>query len=233
MVTTVFALALVVSFVIPGYIYRRFVRRFLTVDHEANVQETFLAYGVTGLLVLILTWPLFSFFGFDPFSVVLATNDMRAFIQVILDNPVAVILQLIVSPVLLAVFSAYAQRMAWDANILGKLKLFPLPRHPTALAQAVFYHRQSDPIVEITLKNGQTMFGLLGPDSCVTATKGHPDLFVERVYFELDDGELELDENSSGLLVLGSEISTIQFHLNPELFSRSDDDKASVEDEEN
>lgn len=230
MITTVFALALVVSFLIPGYIYRRFVKRFLTVDHEPNVQETFLAYGTTGLLVLIITWPLFSLFGFDPFSVVLATNDMRAFIQVILDNPVAVILQLIVSPVLLALFSSYIQRKAWDANLMVKLKLAPLPRYPTALAQAVFYHRDSDPIVEITLKNGITVFGMLGPESCVTATRGHPDLFVERVYFEHDDGELELDERSSGLLVLGSEISTLQFHLNPELFPLPDSEESEEEE---
>ena len=64
MIATLFALALVVAFITPGFIYRRFVRRFLTVDHENNVQETFLAYGVTGGLVLILTWPLFNLMGF-------------------------------------------------------------------------------------------------------------------------------------------------------------------------
>lgn len=216
MITTVFALALVVGCIVPGFIYQKFVRRFLTIEHEPNVQETFLAYGLTGWLVLIITWPLFSCFGFDPFAVLLATEDMGTFINVIHSNPVPVILQLIVSPVILAIFSAYMQRRSWDAKLLAKLKLYPLPKHPTALSQAVFYHRQSDPIVEVRLKNGMKIYGILGPESCVTAAKGHPDLFLELVYTEYSDGELELDENSSGILILGSEISTMQFFLNPE-----------------
>jgi len=225
MIATLFALALVVAFITPGFIYRRFVRRFLTVDHENNVQETFLAYGVTGGLVLILTWPLFNLMGFDPFSVLLATKDMEAFIGVIHANPIPVILQLVVSPVVLAVFSAYIQRKTWDTKVLAKLKLYPLPRYPTALSQAAFYHRESDSVVEVRLKNGSKVYGLLGKESCLTATRGHPDIFLQSVYIEFSDGQLELDEKSSGILILGSEISTMQFYLNPELHPELDEDE--------
>lgn len=214
--TTIFTLALLTIFLVPGYIYRRFMRRFLTVDAEPHVQETFLAYGVTGLLIFVLTWPFYSLFGFDPFATLLATKDMSEFVHAFSSNKVALLLQVIITPVILAVFAAYIERRAWAATLFAKLRLKPLPKHPTALLQGIFLHHDKTPIVEVTLKaGGKVIYGILGKDSCITSERGHPDLFLEAIMTRNGDNQLTLDETSSGMIILGSQISTLKFFKNP------------------
>lgn len=71
----------------------------------------------------------------------------------------------------------------------------------------------------------QVVYGRMGPRAVVTAEDGYPDLFLDAVYFlDLATGDLVEDEDCSGQVILGSEIATITFYVNPLMRGEFDED---------
>lgn len=223
MIETVFALAILTQLLVPGYIYRSFRKRFFTVESEAHAEETLIAFAVASLVIHAITWPAFAVFGFDPMGSLIAAKDASAFLAEIAASPLRWFLQLVVAPMILSIFVAYAERQAWGTDFFSKIGLPPLPNRPSAITAAIHHHRQADAIVEVLLKDGKSVVGRLGPNSAVSAEKGYPDIFMDATYLPTPQGTWLEDEESSGMIVMGSEIRLIQFFLNPEITGKEEE----------
>lgn len=217
MIESVFAFAVLAQFLAPGFLFQRFRRTFFVIETERNPQESLLTYLVTGMVINAATWPLFSAFGFDPLGSLVAAQNGAAFLQEIAGHPLRWFLQLVIAPVMLAIFVAYVERQAWGTEVFTAIGLPPLPNRPNAISAAVFHHRDADAILEVHLKDGTKLHGRLGMNAAVTASAGYPDLFLDAVYMLDTRGGFLEDEECSGLIVMGSEISRIHFLINPEI----------------
>lgn len=215
MVESVFTLALAVQLLVPGWIHRSIYRRFFVVESETHYQETFLAYAISSLLMLAITWPVFSVMGFDPFGALIASKDASAFLKELSSHPVRWLAQLIVAPAVLSIMFVYAERQAWGTGLFTRIGLPPQPRHPNAIQAAIWAHRDKSPMLKITDKKGAVIVARLGANSAATINKGWPDLFVEHVYRPSSDGRYVLDDQCTGIYIQGSDIRWIEFFKDP------------------
>lgn len=211
MIETVFTLALVTQVLLPGWIFCRIRRKFFVVEAEAHIEESFLAYGVSSLLMLAITWPVFTALGFDPLGALIAAQDANAFLAALSAAPIRWLLQLIVTPAVLSILWVYIERQAWSTGIFTRLGMPPQPRRPNAIQAAIWHHRDKTPLLEITDKKGDVLVGRFGPNSAATISKGWPDLYLEQVYRPTPDGAWELDDSCTGIFVPGSDIRRIRF----------------------
>jgi len=214
MIETIFGLALVVTLIVPGYLFRNVRSRFFVIEADTHVEDTLLSYFVASLIMLAITWPLYTLFGFDPFGALVDAKDPRAFLTEVSGNPIRWLTQIVVAPVVLAIMWAYAERQTWGAGLFTHLGLPPQPRHPNAIQAAIWAHRKQSPLLEIIVKHGPKIVGRFGPESAATVAKGWPDLFLDAVYHPTSDGGWQLDDQSSGIFIPGSEIRLIQFFRN-------------------
>lgn len=218
------------ALLLPGYVYRRFKSRFLVLNADKHHEDTLIGYIITGIVVTFITWPLVTALGFQPTGTLIVANDLNALGKELSDNALRWIIQLIAAPVFLAMVAAYFERKAWGSDLLTRIGLPPQPRYPNALNQACYVHRQADPIVAVERKNGEVIYGRMGPRAVVTAEDGYPDLFLDAIYFlDIATGDLVEDEDCSGQVILGSEIATITFYVNP-LMRRDVDDEDGNDD---
>ena len=213
MIESVFTLALVVQLLVPGAVAARVRRRFFVLDDEAQVEESILNYFVLSLIMLAITWPLFAAIGgFDPIGALIHAKDAAAFLAEINAHPVRWLIQLIVSPAIAAVLWSYIERKAWASGLFTKMGLPPHPRHPNAIQAALWAHRDSNPVIEILLKDKVTkIVGVWAANSAATQNKGWPDLFLSSVYRPTSDGKWVLDDQCTGIYIPGSEIRIAQF----------------------
>lgn len=218
------------AILLPGYVYRKFKSRFLVINVDKHHEDTLIGYILTGIVVTLITWPLVTALGIAPTGALIAANDLNALGKELSRNTLGWITQLIIAPVFLAMVAAYFERKTWGADLLTKIGLPPQPRYPNALNQAGYVHREADPIVEIERKNGELIYGRLGPRAVVTAEDGYPDIFLDAIYvLDHATGDLVEDDDCSGKVVLGSQIATITFYVNP-LVSGNEEDGESEED---
>lgn len=213
------------AILLPGYVFKRFYSKFLVLNADKHHEDTLIGYILAGIVVTFITLPFVAAFGFAPTGALIVANDFNAIGKELSSNAFRWIIQLIAAPVFLAMVAAYIERKAWGADLLTRIGLPPQPRYPNALNQACYVHRQADPIVAVERKNGEVIYGRMGPRAVVTAEDGYPDLFLDAIYFlDLANGDLVEDEDCSGQVILGSEIATITFYVNPLMRGDFDED---------
>lgn len=220
---TLFQLAVAVQVLLPGYIFvlvrRRFTVNTLTKGKVDFTEKAFHYLAMTTIM-LVLNWPLSTSIGINPFVMAVAGGDgfQTLFFGSMVHHPYRWLVLLVIAP------AVYA--LAW--SILGNLLPFEriakwchLPagqRFSYALQNALWQHRASSPLLEVTLKNGEKVYGTFSSGSSAATEGGSwPDLFLTEVYTDpkKDSGVLDLDENATGLFVLGSEIRMVKFYKNP------------------
>lgn len=233
MMISILTLAVFTSVLVPGLIFRKTRSRFFVTAPEPTTNEAFLSYAVSGLACLAVSWPLMAALGFNPLAMLVASGDPVIFFAVISMHPGMVALQLLVAPVVLAIFTAYLERQAWSHAAMAAIGLPPMPRQPTALSAAAgFQMYVRDParrgpqapyaghacLLDITLRSGSRVVGLMGAEGCITSNRGYPDVFLEQEFVKIkgpNGPDFIPDPLSTGVVILGSQISTISFRAIP------------------
>jgi hypothetical protein len=223
MTTTIFSLVLIATVLIPGHVFRRFQRRFLITSTPTLPNEHLLDLAITGLWNVALTWPLLAVCGIDPLGALLATSDVSSLVRAIHQHGVAWLAQILVAPMVLAIFSAYVFRKGWIQDALTWAGIVPQPQCAQAFDAAFYAHRDVAALVCVTLKDGTLLYGGWDPGSAASSSASERDLFLSTVYL-LDDGSEEYvqDETCSGILIRGDQIAYVTFGEVPIAYESED-----------
>lgn len=216
MYESVIAVGVLIQLIVPGFVFKKTRSRFLVINDAKHKEDTLIGYIVTGIIVTAIIWPFCVLLGLDPFGNLLTADKFNVLFKALIGSPVRWLSQLFVAPLVLAILVTYCERLTWASNLLSRIGLPPVPRHPNALDQACHVHRGKDPIVRIERKSGELVYGRMGPASCVTANSGYPDVYLDAVYFyDPVTNDLVESDTCTGQVVLGSEIATLTFFANP------------------
>lgn len=204
--------AIAASVLVPGLVYRRFKGRFLTILETPAEKIAILEIAVAGLFMAVLMVPVYLALGIDPVTPLWMAKSAEGLVAAIKANWAGLLFHSFVVPVLIAIMAAYVERRGWLADGLAKMGLQPMAKNPSPWAAAWILHRGEIPMVVVTLKNGEILFGQFGPEATAAVMSGSRDVFLDALYV-LDEttGDLVRDEESSGIFISGDEIRTVVF----------------------
>lgn len=179
--------------VVPGLLID-FVRSQFIVRRTRTIAETTLVFVVISLIYYALVVPI----------AVWAAESIDALISKIW----AWYLLVLVGPLAMGMLLGFLAQL----NLFGRVvRHFGFTiRHPMPTAWDQKFSDYRTQFVIVTLKDGRTIAGWLGRDSVASSEHNDRDLFVERVYRLGDDGEF-IDLNGRSALIMGGEISTLEF----------------------
>lgn len=222
---TLFQLALAVQVLLPGYIFvltrRRFTLNTISKGQAEYTEKVFHYLAVTAIL-LVLNWPLSTWMGINPVAMAVASVDgyQALFLASMVNHPFRWSVLLVLVPLSYAVLWTYLDNKGLLERLAKCLHLPAGQRFSYALQNALWQHRDCAPILEVTLKTGDKVYGSFNSGSSAATEGGSwPDLYLTVVYDtpKGDQGtnDMVLDENATGLFVLGSEIRMVKFFKNP------------------
>lgn len=200
------------TILIPGLVYRAFKGRFLTIVDHTHEKMAILQVAVSGLFLTLLAIPVYLLIGFDPVTPLWLIVSMKELVRFVTEHWLALFFHSFVLPALVAIMTAYVERKGWMADALAAMGLQPMAKNPSPWASAWILHRGVVPMVAITLKNGDIVYGQFGPEASAAVMSGSRDVFLDALYV-LDDqtGELVRDEESSGVFIAGDDIRMVVF----------------------
>lgn len=188
-------LALFIAFVIPGFITLKTYGLLAATGHRDSSQQLIDAIAYSCINYAILAFPIFT----------LESGDVRE------TAPywyfAAWTLFLLVIPVALA--CAFWKLRSTDFF----QKTLP---HPVGKPWDYFFAQRRQLWAVATLKDGRRVGGLFGSKSFASSHPYPPEIYLEDAWLVNEDGGLErIRTGTAGILIAGSEISTIEF-FNPE-----------------
>jgi hypothetical protein len=210
MFESVTAIALLIVFLIPGYIWRSVEGQFVYLDHRLPWEKFAL-----GLLAR-------STFIYLPFAPWLNRAwDHQWYDLYLIDSAFASIFFIAIYPAFLGLLMGVAQQRDWLGTVakwrwvnwfLTKthLQTFRHHRIPTAW-EAVFMSNLEACFVVVTRKNGAQIHGLLGPESHISIDPEDRDIFISHVlYFNQVSKKYEFVPGTKGVYLTAGEISAIE-----------------------
>ncbi len=203
--------AIAASVLVPGLVYRRFKGRFLTISESPAEKLAILEVAVAGLFMTVLMVPIYLALGIDPVTPLWLASTTASLITAIKANWAALLFHSFVVPVLLGIMSAYVERRGWLADALAKMGLQPMAKNPSPWAASWIFHQGVIPLVSVTLKDGQIIYGQFGPEASASVTHGNRDVFLDALYALDENGDLVRDEECSGVYIAGDEIRMVVF----------------------
>ena len=198
----------------PGLVFRRFQARFLVLADAASEKVAILDIALAGLLLTVLTVPIYSLIGITPVTSLWLAETPKDLIAVINKVSFGLLFHCFVIPVYSAVVVAYLERSGMVSSALTTLGLVPMSKHPSAFATAFLAHREISALCSVTLKDGSVVYGQFGAEAAVTTTS-EQDVFLDALYIPSEDGDLVLEEDSTGILIKGDQVVTIVFSTLP------------------
>lgn len=184
-------LLLFIGFVVPGFIAIKAYELIFPSRHIDSSKQIVDAVAYSCLNYTLLLWPIF----------LVESGTLRV------EHPNLYILfyvfVLFAAPILWVVLWKYLR----ERTLIQKI----IP-HPTQKPwDFVFGQRQCHWVV-ITLKNGEKVAGMYGPNSFASSAPFDEQIYLEEEWVLNDDDGFERPvEQSSGVIVLSSEIVTVEF----------------------
>ena len=189
---------LLVGFLVPGLIIT-FIRAQFTTGRVQSQQEFLLAYVALSLIYYAVALPISHLVPLSrwPF----APGELAAKVAIWIGWT-------LIGPALFGVVLGVNVRLDWTRRILGKLHLNVVHAVPTAWDWK--FSNPSPQWVLVTCKDGTKVAGFFGCNSFVSTDQNERDMYIERVY-DLDEEDRWKDAGDRGILILGSEISSVNF----------------------
>jgi hypothetical protein len=189
---------LAVGFLVPGVIIT-FIRAQFTTGRVQSQAESVLSYVALSLVYYAVALPVSQF----------AINGKWQFVSgELAAGGGAWICLTLIGPVLFGVILGLNVRMDWTRRILGRLRLNIVHAVPTAWDWK--FSCPSAQWVLVTCKDGTKVAGLFASNSFVSTDQNERDIYIERVY-DVDEQNQWQDVGERGILILGSEISSVNF----------------------
>lgn len=182
MFETFSAITLLISVMVPGYIFQRVRARFFVLHRENLAEMAMMHYAISGMAVTAITWPVSTLLGVDALGLMLAATNGKGVVTAIQSAPGSWIMQLFIVPALLAIFFVYLTRIPFITKLPAMLKLKPLEKEPDAVNEMVSFMKKHHPYVEVLLKNGSAIYGKMSPGSAISVSEPYPDLFLGPIY---------------------------------------------------
>lgn len=188
-------------FLLPGFIIKTIID---TLVHPPKYNEA--QYFLSYLLYSIVNCALYSWM----YVLLLKNIEIHSVCFLIL-----LILITIIGSVLLGMFIGIIKQKEIVDKILSKLDINKIHSIPTAWDY--FFAKQEAVWIIITLKNGNIIYGDYSSDSFASSDPEERDLYIERTYNYIQEGEPWVEDTESrGILVSKDEIATIEFKIKGE-----------------
>ena len=184
-------LALFIAFVVPGFIAIK-VYELLSPSTQVDTSKQVIdAVSYSCLNYAILLWPIYC----------VESSDLRT------SHPQIYALfymgVLFFAPVLLVLFWKYLRELDWIQKFVP---------HPTQKPWDFVFAQRRTYWVIVTLKNGEKIGGMYGPNSFASSAPSEEQIYLEEQWILNDDGGFERRaEQTSGIIILSSEIRSVEF----------------------
>lgn len=187
-------LVLFITFVIPGFITMKVYGLFAATGHRDSSQQVIDAVAYSCINYAILAFPIFA----------LESSNAKEAVPYWYFGAWAAFL--LVVPVMLA----YAFWKLRSTELFQKT----LP-HPVGKPWDYFFAQRKQLWAVVTLKGGRKVGGLFGSKSFASSHPYSPELYLEDAWLVNEEDGLErIRTATAGILIAGSEISTVEF-FNP------------------
>lgn len=184
---------LLTFFFVPGFIYLKSYRLLIAEVKADFSKELYEAIGFSFLNTLIFSYPLYyihndNFLEYHPIIYYFAT-----------------ILIVIILPIFFVFVYYFISKTKWFSNFLVS---------PTKTAWDSFFSKRESYYVIVTLKNERKVGGKYGINSFTSTYPNPKEIYIEEMWnLNLDGGFDEKIEQTKGILITESEISTIEFFI--------------------
>lgn len=208
MPNTASAILLIVVFLMPGFIYNRFLA-FAYPDAEASETRA------------VLTAITFSFFNYAVLSPLLILFWKKTLYQNLGFLAGASFFVLFLSPILMAWLVVRAVESSWARSWRRALGLM----HPMPKAWDYFFHLGRPCWVVAILKNGRTFAGYYGGNSFASSFPAEEDLYLEALCTLTPEGRIVgVAQGSVGGIIRTESVDTLEFfESDPRSGSTSED----------
>ena len=115
----------------------------------------------------------------------------------------------IIGSLIIAVLIGICKQTSIIDKVLSFFKIQKIHSIPTAWDYC--FSKQQEAYVIVTLKDGKTIYGLFSTKSFASSDFEERDLYIEKTYTLDNDMSWKEDEKSQGVLIVFSEIETIEF----------------------
>jgi hypothetical protein len=184
-------LALFIAFVVPGFIAIK-VYELLSPSRQADSSKQLIdAVSYSCLNYGILLWPIF----------IVESSDLRSsHSQLYVLFYIGV---LFFAPVLLVISWKYLRELEWIQKFVP---------HPTQKPWDYVFAQRRTYWVIVTLKNGEKIAGMYGPNSFASSAPSEEQIYLEEQWILNEEGGFERQaEQTSGIIILSSEIRSVEF----------------------
>ncbi|SRR6266404_6150463 len=200
MFETFSAVLLLIIFLVPGFVWRTVEGQLVYLDKGLEWEKFAL-----GLLTR-------STFTYLPF----ASLFYRGYKGNWLDNhpiwtAIAAVGFIIILPTLLGFAAGTARQKGIDTAIFRRLRLGTFEQHHIPTAWDYIFSTTRPAWVVVTLKNGNKIYGYMGPQSYISSDAKERDIFVSHILRPNAQGKLEFVDKTQGAYIAANEVSVIEF----------------------
>ena len=195
---TVSDLYFIVAVFVPGFVFDAVISRFIP-RHANPMREL--------VLLRLLTASAFNYAVCSPLIYLLATGSLLSWSPI--GQAIAWLAIICLVPLLLALITAWASQqglLAWFANRASLRSINPVPT-----GWDWIFSRTERCYVLVTLRDGRQIAGFFGKQSMASSDRERKDLYLERAFVMPTEGPWQEVENSKGVYIDGSQISSIEF----------------------
>lgn len=176
---------------VPGFIAIK-VYELLSPSKQVDTSKQVIdAISYSCLNYTILLWPIFT---------VESSGLRESHPQIYILFYMAV---LFIAPVLLVLFWKYLRELDWLQKFVP---------HPTQKPWDFVFAQRKTYWVIVTLKNGKKIGGMYGPNSFASSSPSEEQIYLEEQWILNEDGGFcRKVEQTSGIIILSSEIRSVEF----------------------
>lgn len=183
-------LALFIAFVVPGFIAIKVYALLSPSSQTDSAKQLIDAVSYSCLNYAFLLWPIYE---------VESSSLKSNYPQIYALFYMAVFF---FSPVLLVIFWKYLREREWAQNF------FP---HPIQKPWDFVFSQRRTYWIIVTLKNGEKIAGMYGPDSFASSAPSEEQIYLEEQWILNDYGGFDRRaEQTSGIIILSSEIRSVE-----------------------
>ena len=184
-------LVLFIAFVVPGFIAIK-VYELLSPSAQVDTSKQVIdAVSYSCLNYGFLLWPIYFVESSN-----LRTNNPQVYALFYMGV-------LFFAPVLLVLFWKYLRGLDWIQKFVP---------HPTQKPWDFVFSQRRTCWVIVTLKNGEKIGGMYGPNSFASSAPAEEQIYLEETWLLNEDGGFDCKaEQTSGIIILSSEILSVEF----------------------